>query len=85
MDQLRSQVHMVKEVMRENINTVAEREEKFEDLGERADRLWQNADMLQRTASRLGRKLCWQDSKLWLILISILVVIVIAIVTIVAT
>ena len=35
----------------------------------------QNADMFQRTATRLKRKLWWQNVKLWIILIVIILVI----------
>ena len=40
-----------------------------------AEYLNQNADMFQRTATRLRRKLWWQNVKLWIILIVILLVI----------
>ena len=35
----------------------------------------QNADMFQRTATRLRRKLWWQNVKLWIILIVIILII----------
>lgn len=40
-----------------------------------AEYLNQNADMFQRTATRLKRKLWWQNVKLWIILIIIILVI----------
>ncbi len=40
-----------------------------------AEYLNQNADMFQRTATRLKRKLWWQNVKLWIILIVIILVI----------
>lgn len=45
------------------------------------DYLNQNADMFQRTATRLKRKLWWQNIKLWIILIVIILVIVIVIIS----
>ena len=45
------------------------------------DYLNQNADMFQRTATRLKRKLWWQNVKLWIILIVIILVIVIVIIS----
>ena len=44
------------------------------------DYLNQNADMFQRTATRLKRKLWWQNVKLWIILIVIILVILIVII-----
>ena len=82
-NQLRSQVDTVKGVLRENINKVAERGEKLEDLGERAEYLNLKADIFQHTATRLKRKLWWQNMKLRLIFISIIVVIVIVIILII--
>ncbi len=41
----------------------------------------QNADMFQRTATRLKRKLWWQNVKLWIILIVIILVILIVIIS----
>ena len=45
------------------------------------DYLNQNADMFQRTATRLKRKLWWQNVKLWIILIVIILVILIVIIS----
>ena len=44
------------------------------------DYLNQNADMFQRTATRLKRKLWWQNVKLWIILIVIILVIIIVVI-----
>ena len=45
------------------------------------DYLNQNADMFQRTATRLKRKLWWQNVKLWIILIVIILVIIIVVIS----
>ena len=82
-DQLRSQVEKVKGVMKQNINKVVERGEKLEDLQERAEYLDQNSHVFQHTATRLKRKLWWQNVKLWLIFISIIVVVVVVIILII--
>ena len=84
MYQLRSQVDMVREVMIQNINKVVERGEKLEDLVARAEYLEQNSHTFERTATRLKRKLWWQNVKLWLMLICIIVAIVTVILAIIA-
>ncbi|KAL5491955.1 hypothetical protein EMCRGX_G017335 [Ephydatia muelleri] len=77
---LRNQVDEVKGVMRQNIEKVMQREEKLQDLGERAEILSHDANNFQRSAVKVRNKLWWQNKKLWIILISIIVLIILLVV-----
>jgi t-SNARE complex subunit (syntaxin) len=83
---LQTQVDQVVDIMRVNVSKVLERDQKLSDLDTRAENLADGSRQFQTTAARVKRKYWWQNCKMWLILIGvILVVIIIIIVAIVVS
>jgi ABC-type multidrug transport system fused ATPase/permease subunit len=80
---LQQKTENVKDVQRQNIARLQEREQKLDDLDERADNLQMNAKYFKRGAQAVQRKLWWQNVKLWIILFVIIGVIIFAIIIII--
>ena len=80
LDVLSTKVEDVKGVMTENIEKVMQRGEALDDLQDRSEMLRQSSIAFRNNSTRLQKKLCWQKYKLWCILISVLLTIVLAIV-----
>ncbi len=76
---LQSRVGVVKNVMKENINKVAERGESLSDLEGRSELLVHNSTDFRRTSVSLRKKMMWKSVKLWVILIVIICVVVLSI------
>ncbi|KAH8938240.1 hypothetical protein BDL97_16G071700 [Sphagnum fallax] len=79
MAKIKSQVAEVKGIMMENIEQVLDRGGKIEVLVEKSDTLRNQADVFQRQGKRLRRKMWFENMKVKLIVLAIIVVIAIVI------
>lgn len=80
--QLESKVDEVSGIMRHNIDKVVHRGEALDDLTERSDLLAHSSTDFRQSATKLRKKLCWKNFRLWVIL-TIIVIILIAIVLVI--
>uniref|UniRef100_A0A8C4Q0D5 Vesicle-associated membrane protein 3 (cellubrevin) n=1 Tax=Eptatretus burgeri TaxID=7764 RepID=A0A8C4Q0D5_EPTBU len=80
LQQARGQVDEVMGVMRGNVERVLARDEKLSQLDERAEALQVGAATFETTATRLRRKLWWKNCKMWAILISVILILIVIIV-----
>lgn len=55
--------------MRQNVESVIDRDVKLSELDSRADNLRQGANMFETHAGQLKRKYWWKNMKMWFILI----------------
>lgn len=78
--QAQAKVDEVVVIMRANMEKVLERDEKLTELDNRADALQSDSQQFAATATRIKRKMWWQNLKMWIILIIIIVVIIIIII-----
>lgn len=81
---IKGKVETVHNIMKENVNKVAERGEAITSLEERSEYLKLNSTEFQRTATKLKRKMLWKSVKLWVVLIVILLIILAVIATLIA-
>ncbi|PAA47815.1 hypothetical protein BOX15_Mlig030485g1 [Macrostomum lignano] len=78
--ELREEVHVVSNIMRDNVNKVIEREGHLSDLVERSENLQDSAAAYQRTTTALRRKMWWQNTKMRIIIgvaVTVIVIIII--------
>uniref|UniRef100_UPI00358E8F88 vesicle-associated membrane protein 3-like isoform X1 n=1 Tax=Myxine glutinosa TaxID=7769 RepID=UPI00358E8F88 len=80
LQQARGQVEEVMGVMRGNVERVLARDEKLSQLDERAEALQVGAATFETTATRLRRKYWWKNCKMWAILISVILILIVIIV-----
>lgn len=66
--QTQAQVDEVIGIMRTNVEKVLERDQKLSELDDRADALQQGASQFEVHATKLKRKMWWQNMKMMLIL-----------------
>ncbi|KAK4229577.1 putative synaptobrevin [Podospora fimiseda] len=68
--QLKQQIDETVDVMRKNVNKVAERGEHLDSLQNKTDDLAQSAQTFRRGANQVRKKMWWKDMKMrfWLIL-----------------
>lgn len=86
LQQTQAEVDEVVDIMRVNVEKVLERDKKLTELDDRADALQAGAQQFEMSATRLKRKYWWQNLKMWLILVGVvLVIIIIIIVWVVST
>jgi len=69
------QLREVKEIMVKNIDAVLERGEKIEILVEKTEVMEQHAFKFNRSAVKLRKKMCWQDWKLKILIVVVLLVV----------
>lgn len=80
LQQTQAQVDEVVDIMKVNVDKVLERDAKLSELDNRADALQAGASQFETSASRLKRKMWWQNCKMWVILIVVILVIIAVIV-----
>lgn len=86
LQQTQAEVDEVVDIMRVNVEKVLERDKKLSELDDRADALQAGAQQFEMSATRLKRKYWWQNLKMWLILVGVvLIIIIIIIVWVVST
>merc|ERR1711981_471398 len=81
-DHARRQVDEVLDVMRTNVNSMMERENRLTDLDSRANNLEQSSIQFSQSSRRLRKKYWWQNLKMKLILGGVCIVVIIIIVLI---
>eukprot|EP00794_Sanderia_malayensis_P015335 gene15335-16912_t len=74
------QVDEVVGIMRQNMDKVLERDTKLSDLDNRAENLEAGAAQFEANATKLKRKMWWQNCKMWIILIVVILIIIAVIV-----
>nr|CAX73592.1 Synaptobrevin,domain-containing protein [Schistosoma japonicum] len=82
-DQIRQHQAKVQEVvgiMKDNVNLVLERETRLAEIDTRADELQVQSKQFQSAASRVRRKYFWQNMKMWIIIGSLGVIILVVII-----
>ncbi|CAH8490838.1 unnamed protein product [Heterobilharzia americana] len=82
-DRIRQQHAKVQEVvgiMKDNVNRVLERESRLAEIDTRADELQVQSKQFQAVAGRVRRKYFWQNMKMWIIIGSLAVVILVIII-----
>ena len=82
--QLKNKVENVQNIMRQNVDKVAERGEALASLEERSEYLKLNSTEFQRTATKLKRKMLCGSIKLWSVLIIIIIIVIAVIATLIA-
>jgi hypothetical protein len=70
----------VEDITRENLAKVANRGENLDDLQRRTDVLSQSASEFSYTARRIQQKYCWQNVKLWIVILFILIIILVVLI-----
>jgi flagellar biosynthesis/type III secretory pathway M-ring protein FliF/YscJ len=75
-----SKVKQVEDITRENLAKVANRGENLDDLQRRTDVLSQSASEFSYTARRIQQKYCWQNVKLWIVILFILIIILVVLI-----
>ena len=80
---LESKVEEVTGVMRQNIDKVVQRGETLDDLNERSDLLAHSSTDFRQSATKLRKKLCWKNVKLWVILTVIFLILAVIVVAII--
>ena len=83
MAHLEDKVATVKGVMTKNIDKVMKRGENLDDLTERSELLNHSSNKFRRSSVKLRRKLCCQSVRLWIIVITSLVLILVIIIAII--
>ncbi|KAI6652663.1 vesicle-associated membrane protein 2-like [Oopsacas minuta] len=73
----------VKSHLKTNIEKLLDRDQKLSDIDQRADQLEYGSRQFVYGATRLKRKMWWQNIKMWIILIIIIAVILIIIIAII--
>lgn len=66
--QTQAQVNEVVDIMRQNVESVIDRDVKLSELDHRAGALQAGATQFETQASQLKRKYWWKNMKMWLIL-----------------
>ncbi|KAN0132018.1 Synaptobrevin domain containing protein [Lactarius tabidus] len=81
---IQAQINETVDVMRDNIQKVAERGERLDSLQDKTDNLAVSAQGFRRNANRVRKNMWWKDMKMRIIIgIAILVIIAIIVVSIV--
>ena len=80
---LESKVDEVTGIMRQNIDKVIHRGQTLDDLNERSDLLAHSSTDFRNNATKLRKKLCWKNVKLWVILAIVFIVLIFIIVAII--
>jgi len=82
---IQQQIHETVDIMRDNIDKMAQRGQNLESLQDKTDNLAQSAQGFRRGANRVRKQMWWKDMKMrmW-IAIGIIILLVIIIVPIVA-
>uniref|UniRef100_A0AC35U7A3 V-SNARE coiled-coil homology domain-containing protein n=1 Tax=Rhabditophanes sp. KR3021 TaxID=114890 RepID=A0AC35U7A3_9BILA len=78
-NQLKSQVEEVKNVMNDNIRQIIERGERLEDVENRANNLSASSQTFQMSARSVQRKMWWKNIKWTFIMIVVITLVAIAI------
>lgn len=73
------QVEEVTGVMRQNIDKVVHRGENLDNLTERSDLLAHASTDFRQNATKLRKKLCFRNVKMWVILIIIIVILIVVV------
>lgn len=77
---VQAQVSQVKGVMMENIDRVIDRQEKIDGLVDKTENLRSQADGFRQGGTQLRRKLWWQNMKMKLIVLAIIIALILIIV-----
>ncbi len=80
---MESHVEEVTGVMRQNIDKVYKRGDNLDHLTERSDHLAHASTNFRQSATKLRRKLCVKNAKLWIILIAIIIALLLVIAVII--
>nr|AAP05934.1 similar to GenBank Accession Number AF035017 synaptobrevin in Xenopus laevis, vesicle-associated membrane protein 2 (VAMP-2) (Synaptobrevin 2) (SYBII) [Schistosoma japonicum] len=78
--QHQAKVQEVVGIMKDNVNLVLERETRLAEIDTRADELQVQSKQFQSAASRVRRKYFWQNMKMWIIIGSLGVIILVVII-----
>ncbi|ODV93116.1 hypothetical protein PACTADRAFT_52133 [Pachysolen tannophilus NRRL Y-2460] len=82
--EIQAQIDDTVDIMRDNINKVAERGERLDSIQDKADNLAVSAQGFRRGANRVRKQMWWKDMKMRLcIIIGIIVLLIVIIVPIV--
>ena len=68
LQQTQAQVNEVVDIMRQNVETVIDRDVKLSELDQRAGALQAGATQFESQASQLKRKYWWKNMRMWLII-----------------
>jgi len=80
LQQTQAQVDEVVNIMRVNVDKVLERDQKLSELDDRATALTEGASQFEASATRLKRKMWWQNTKMIIIMVAVAIVLLIIIV-----
>lgn len=82
--EIQQQVNDTVDIMRDNLNKVAERGERLDSIQDKADNLAVSAQGFRRGANRVRKQMWWKDMKMRLcIVIGIIVILIVIIVPLV--
>ncbi|XP_071488018.1 vesicle-associated membrane protein 7-like [Diadema antillarum] len=79
---LQNQVDEVKDIMTQNIDKVLSRGEKLDDLLVKTEDLEASARTFQKTASKVRKKMWWQNTRMKIILVIVVLIVILAVVLI---
>ncbi|XP_072165690.1 vesicle-associated membrane protein 7-like [Diadema setosum] len=79
---LQNQVDEVKDIMTQNIDKVLSRGEKLDDLLVKTEDLEASARTFQKTASKVRKKMWWQNTRMQIILVIVVLIVILAVVLI---
>ncbi|KAJ2838714.1 Vesicle membrane receptor protein (v-SNARE) [Coemansia erecta] len=77
--QVQNQIDDVVNIMQENIDSVMQRGENLDNVGQKTDRLRDEAQVFQRSAVRVRKKMWWNNMK-WKIIIAVCLIIIILVI-----
>ncbi|KAJ2631376.1 Vesicle membrane receptor protein (v-SNARE) [Coemansia sp. RSA 1290] len=76
---VQNEVDDVVKIMQENIDSVMKRGEDLDNVGQKTDRLRDDAQVFQRSAVRVRKKMWWNNMK-WKIIIAVCLIIIILVI-----
>ncbi|XP_076455070.1 vesicle-associated membrane protein 4-like [Babylonia areolata] len=76
---LRGQVDEVMGIMKDNVNRVAERGDRLEDLQDKSDSLASNADMFRSRSKSLHHNMWWKNCRMRILITMVILVLVLII------
>ncbi|KAL8567059.1 hypothetical protein ACOMHN_047955 [Nucella lapillus] len=79
MSGLRGQVDEVMGIMKDNVNRVAERGDRLEDLQDKSDSLASNADMFRSRSKSLHHNMWWKNCRMRILIAIVILVLVLII------
>lgn len=80
LQQTQAEVDEVVNIMRVNVDKVLERDQKLSELDDRAAALTEGASQFEASATRLKRKMWWQNTKMIIIMVAVAIVLLIIII-----